>query len=272
MPSIFTPLRTGIDDIVNGFRRHELWTALASEDIQQRYTRTGLGVFWIGISYALFILIYIVIFGQLAADNVAETACYISVGFLAWNFISGAITESLNVFIGNAHWIKAIKIQYSVFAFQAIGRLLFQFLFSFIITIGVLIYFRSGLHASIDVFDVSFSLLGASLLVFTAFWVNILLGIIALRFRDFVHFCNATLRIGFFVTPVLWEKGRLGEIGEILAKYNPFTYYIEIVRGPLLTGEFPTIAWIVVATFTVALVVVSIASLGIFQRKMAFWL
>ena len=37
-------------DLVDGFRRHELWLHLGWQDIKQRYRRSVLGPFWITIA------------------------------------------------------------------------------------------------------------------------------------------------------------------------------------------------------------------------------
>ena len=262
----------GISDLVAGAKRIELWTAFASEDIQKRYIRSGLGVFWIGISYALFLLVYVLIFGRLAADELAGRVCYIAAGFLVWNFLSSAMGEGVNLFIGHANWIKAARMPYTVFAYKNTLRLSFQFVFAIVVTIGVIFWFRAAVHPHQNILTVLSMVLGLVVLIFSSFWISILFGLIALRYRDFVHFMNSALRIGFLVTPVLWEGGRLGRVGWAVSTYNPATYFIEVVRAPILTGTVPWEAWGIVMSITVFGFVLTVLCLGIFYKKLVFWL
>ena len=267
-----SPLLLGISDLVAGARRVELWTAFASEDIQKRYIRSGLGVFWIGISYALFLLVYVLIFGRLAADELPGRVCCIASGFLVWNFMSSAMGEGVNLFIGNANWIKAARMPYTVFAFQNTLRLSFHFVFAIVVTIAVVLWFRAAIHPHQTFLTIGSMVVGLVVMVVSAFWISILFGIIALRYRDFVHFMNSALRIGFLVTPVLWEGGRLGRVGAIVSTYNPITYYIELVRRPLLDGYVPWHAWGLVLGITSIGFIMAIGFLGIFYKKLVFWL
>lgn len=267
-----SPLFLGLSDLVAGAKRMELWVAFASEDIQKRYIRSGLGVLWIGISYALFLLVYVLIFGRLAADELPGRVCYIASGFLVWNFMSSAMGEGVNLFIGNANWIKAARMPYTVFAFQNTLRLSFHFAFAIVVTIAVVLWFRAAIHPHQTMLTLGSMLIALVLMVISAFWISIFFGIIALRYRDFVHFMNSALRIGFLVTPVLWEGGRLGRVGAIVATYNPITYYIELIRRPLLDGYVPWHAWGLVLGITTLGFVIAIGCLSIFYKKLVFWL
>ena len=60
------PLKLALLDWTRAARLGSLWTSLALEDLRDRYSRTALGLLWIVVSFALFVAVKIVVFGQLA--------------------------------------------------------------------------------------------------------------------------------------------------------------------------------------------------------------
>ena len=62
---------------------------------------------------------------------------------------------------------------------------------------------------------------------------GISLGILSARFRDIPQLITNVMQVLLYVTPLLWDASSLGPRAWI-AGLNPFTYLIQIVRGPLL--------------------------------------
>lgn len=263
---------TGFNDLKSGLKRFDLWSALAAEDLQQRYTRAGLGMFWIGISYAVFLTVYIAIFGPLAGDEMPERVIYITTGFLVWQYMSSAVTDGLHVFIRNAHWIRASRLPYSVFCFQSFANLIINFCYTLAVSVAVLVYFRSGFSENTSVITLASSCLGLLNVLISAIWIQIIVGIICLRFRDFLHFVTSVIRIGFFLTPVIWEGERLGELGKWIETLNPLTYYIEVVRGPILDGVVSSSAWAIVLSVNICGMLLAPLVLSYTYRKIPFWI
>src|SRR3546814_13953213 len=54
------------------FGRMPLWSALAVEDLRDRYRRTSLGLAWVVLSFAAFVLVKVAIFGQLTTASPAQ--------------------------------------------------------------------------------------------------------------------------------------------------------------------------------------------------------
>jgi lipopolysaccharide transport system permease protein len=92
------------------------------------------------------------------------------------------------------------------------------------------------------------------------YWICLLIAFISTRFRDMVPIINSGVQILFFVTPISWMPKLLGE-SSIMIKLNPFVYFIEIVRQPLLGIVPAPIVWGVMAGFT---------CVGFFLSQMAF--
>ena len=50
------------------------------------------------------------------------------------------------------------------------------------------------------------------------------------------------MQLVFFVTPIFWDYRHIASSRSFIVDYNPFFYFIEIVRGPLL-GEVPPVQY-----------------------------
>ena len=70
-------------------------------------------------------------------------------------------------------------------------------------------------------------------------WVALLLGLINVRYRDLGQLIPNAMRLAFFVTPILWYPDSVTGIRTIFVDFNPFYYFIELLRAPLL-GQAPT--------------------------------
>lgn len=262
-----------IGDIWSALSRLDFCWELAIEDMRQRFDRTSLGLLWIGVSYASFVLIYVAIFGRMMNGSTATVAAHIGYGFLVWNFISGAVTEGLVNFEKSGAWIKALPIPMSVFPMQSTFRLIINTVISAVIT--VLMVKAYSLSEPFELASPAVLLsLGAAFLImiFTSFWVHMLLGILAARYRDLIPLGSTILRVGFFLTPVIWERDLLGEFGHVLSTWNPATHFIEIVRTPVMRGEIPTHSWLIVLVFTMIGFVVTIAIFAWARRRIIYWL
>lgn len=263
---------SGYADLIEGFNRHQLWVNLAWEDLLQTYYRTGLGLLWGPLSFLFRMCIFVLLFWRLIAENnFAMVACYIATGFVVWDVMSGCILQGSSLFKSNQNWIKSSTLPFSVFAFQKTAAFMFRFALNSLVVVGILIGFRQGLSATLSVTDVLFSLLGLVFMVINMIWVQVFIGLLCVRFRDLQHFIEASIMMLFFLTPVIWRPHFLGDYATIIYGINPFTHFIEVFRDPLLQSQIPVTSWIVVGSITVVGHLLTWLLLGIFKKKLAFW-
>ena len=106
----------------------------------------------------------------------------------------------------------------------------------------------------------------------TAFWVSMVLGSLCSRIRDFTHLITTVMQIMFFLTPIIYEIEVLGPTAAKYMAYNPFVYYLDILRVPVLTGTIPWNSWMIVGIFTVIGIIAALATFSFSRRKIVFWL
>lgn len=112
---------------------------------------------------------------------------------------------------------------------------------------------------------------GLFLLLLTATWIGIVLGILCLRFRDLLPIVTNILQVAFFFTPIMWAPSLLKERAWI-AHYNPLYHLIEIVRAPMIGEPIDPISWV----WAIGLVVVGFAVAQVLMKatrhRLAYWI
>jgi ABC-type polysaccharide/polyol phosphate export systems, permease component len=96
------------DDWRKSIHMYTLWSNLALEDLRDRYRRTVLGLMWIVASFALFVLVKVLVFGQLTAASRAEFGVYVTLGFGLWAFINSMVMDACTAYMHARPWILAI--------------------------------------------------------------------------------------------------------------------------------------------------------------------
>ena len=93
------------------WRYRELFAILAWRDIAVRYKQTVIGVAWAVIRPFLTMVVFTVVFGQLAklpSDGTAPYALMVFAGMLPWFLFSSILGDASNSLIGNANLISKV--------------------------------------------------------------------------------------------------------------------------------------------------------------------
>jgi ABC-type polysaccharide/polyol phosphate export permease len=157
--------------------------------------------------------------------------------------ISGCIAESAAVFYRQAAQIKDINLPSFFLSLQLVLRQLINFGHNILVFIVVMAIYPE--HVSLADF---LAIPGLILVIFNLLWLAQILGYIGARFRDLEPLIVAFLPILFFLSPVVYRASQLGPLQSIMA-FNPLTYWIGLVRDPLL-GVIPTPGTYILAVAT----------------------
>jgi lipopolysaccharide transport system permease protein len=90
------------------------------------------------------------------------------------------------------------------------------------------------------------------------------------RFRDIPSLVGNVVQLAFFASPILWKPELLGDAMVWMA-LNPFYAVLETVRGPLVEGGGPLLAWVAAVFFNTVHVVLAGLLFARFRSRIAFW-
>lgn len=254
------------NDLYLAIERRELWMYFAWQDIRLRYRRSVIGPFWITISMAIFIMTLGVIYSRLFKMEITEYLPYLAASFVLWGLIASTLGESTTVFIDAGGYLKDMKINPLVIIFRMLTRNLLIFMHNLIILIGIYIYFKIN-----PGFYILIAIAGILLVLLNLLVIAIPLSFLGARYRDIPPIVQSGIQIIFFVTPITWLP-KLVSNDSWLIRINPFSYYFDLVRSPLLGATPHLNSWI---ASTLTLIFFSSLSYFVYKTKssrIAFWI
>jgi lipopolysaccharide transport system permease protein len=258
-------LANGLADLAAGLRRHRVWRALAGEDITDQHRRTALGPLWLLLNYLAFAATFIFIFH--VGDGTPGYAIYAATGLLVWLFIMEVISTSVTLFTREESFIKGTTLPISVYVFRAALQSMIRAAYA---AAGwLIVILLAGAHVEPAWL---LALLGIGLLVIATPAAITVFAFCGLVFPDSQYIVSNLMRIGMFVTPVFWLDPGTGGVRGVFYHYNPFTYFLEIVRGPIVNGHLPLLALGICAIITLMLWLIGLLLLGRYRREVALLL
>ncbi|MFC5775831.1 ABC transporter permease [Ectobacillus antri] len=208
---------------------------------KRMYAANILGNAWLFLAPFLQIAVYWIVFGmgirQGAPINGVPFFVWMICGLIPWFFINSAIGKGTNSIHSRLNVVSKMNFPLSV-----------------IPTYVVL----SQLYAHLILLGALFVVVIANLGLPTWHWIGIIYGLlatitflVALSFitstlativRDVSMLVQSSLRMLFFLTPVLWEpKESLSPLFLLLIQANPVYYLIEVYRGALIYRDLSII-------------------------------
>lgn len=262
-----TAWRLAWRDIFDGLKRWDVWLVLGWHDIRLRYRRSVLGPFWITLSMGVTIFGMAFLYGYLFKMNRQVYFPYLASGMIAWGLFSSLITEGTQIFLESASYLRQVKLQFSIFVLRVIVRNFIVFAHNLVIMIPVMLYF--GLAPTWNLLF----LIPALLLIFlTAFSYIFILAIFGSRFRDVAQIVTSVTQVVFFITPIMWDVSLLnGKLGQIVT-FNPFVYFLELLRAPWL-GQMPAItSWVVCSGIVLFGLCIAAMLMTRVRKRIIYWL
>jgi lipopolysaccharide transport system permease protein len=217
------------------WRFRELFVVLAWRDLSVRYKQTAIGVAWAAIRPLLTVLIFTVIFRNIAklpSEGKAPYALMVFAGTLPWTFFATGLADASNSLIINSNLISKVYFPRMIVPAATMIVALADLMISFCIFLAMVVWYRWSLGWQVFLlpFFVPLSLfatLGPSL------WISAL----NVKYRDFRYVIPFIVQFGLYVSPVGFSSGVVPERWRLLYSLNPMVSVIDGFRWCLLDGQ-----------------------------------
>jgi lipopolysaccharide transport system permease protein len=259
-------LGSALADVGETIRSHRIWTMLANQDVRQRYRRSMLGPFWITLSAIVSIIALALVYTHIFKVPPAEYLVFLTTGFVAWMFLSSLVIESCTVFIAAEGIIRQVNLPLGMHVFRMVLRSLISLGHNLVIVVLVLLYMGAAPGWAILGF-----IPGLLITTVGALALGYLLGGVCARYRDIPPIMASLVQVLFYVTPVIWPP-KLLQGNEHLLTFNPFYYFLEVLRLPMMGQWPPAEIWIVSSAVTLLLIVTAIAFMARYRWRVAYWI
>lgn len=234
-------------------------------DVKARYKKSILGPFWMTLGNLIGVVGLGVVWSAVLKEDPQTFIPAISIGLILWQLISTTISEGTGAFVRQASIIRNVAMPVWFFAVRALARQIINFLHNLVIIAGVILYFN------LPVTSTTWLMLpGILLVVLNLYWITYVIGILGARFRDIEFLVNSFLPLLFFISPIIFRADRL-PAGLQVIWLNPLSYFIEVVRAPLL-GNVPSLGtYIIMVGILVVGVLLTIWFEQRYAKRLAFW-
>lgn len=248
---IIEPGRTEKNYWADLWRYRELFLILAWRDVSVRYKQTVIGVMWAIVRPFLTMVVFTVIFGRVArlpSEGDAPYALMVFAAMLPWSLFATSLSDAANSLIGNANLISKVYFPRLIVPTATVVTALVDFLISFVILIGLMVFYRYApdwniLYLPVFILLAMLASLGPSL------WITAL----NVKYRDFRYIIPFLVQFGLYVSPVGFSSSVIPQRWRLLYSLNPMVGVIDGFRWCILGGASP-IDW---AGFAFSLAVVA---------------
>jgi lipopolysaccharide transport system permease protein len=217
------------------WRYRELFYILSWRDIKVRYKQTVVGAAWSVIRPLLTTIIFTFVFSRIAKlqnPGAAPYALMVFAGMLPWQFFSNALSESSNSLIGNANLISKVYFPRMIIPASSVITSLVDLGISFIIMLGMFIWFRF-----IPSWNIIFLPLFVILAFLCSFGIGLYLTAVNVKYRDFKYIIPFIVQFGLYITPVGFSSSVIAEKWRIWYALNPMVGIIDGFRWCILGDQ-----------------------------------
>jgi len=259
-------MRTAVSPLRFAWSSRRAWWFTATSRTRERFARTTLGSFWLGLSNLLSIAVLALVYGTVfKVQDFSSYVVYLGTGLVIWNTIASAVQSAPNLFRANSGNLKNTNIHpifYSLeeWAFQA--QTFFQ---SFGLVLIALAIAQPSLLSNLFVAGLLPLL---NLLVFI-YWFPLLLCLLGARYEDLFQLIPIVLQLMFLLSPILYQKEELGGLGWT-ADLNPLYRVLSNLRHALIQGELKINQAMPILMINIAGIAVSLWALERQRRHLPF--
>lgn len=180
-------------------------------------------------------------------------------GIVLWTFVAGGLIGGSWSLVSAADLIRKVYFPREVVPIAAVLTLSLDLIVGLII-LGIIMVF-SGMGLSVTVIAAVPALVG--LLLWT---IGCAIGLATLTAfkRDSAHGISAILRIGIFVTPIMYPVSQIPKQYRWVASANPIAVFVESFRDAVLRDLWPR--WDLLIVHTIGAIAIYVLALKLLRR------
>jgi len=238
----------------------DLFYFLVWRDIKVLYAQTILGFAWAILNPAIQIIVFSVIFGQVA-DIETEGIPYLlftTVAIIPWTYMSDSMTAASQSLVAGSQMLGKIYFPRVMFPLTPILAKLVDFSISLVILVGVMFYFQVTPTWNLLLLPV---LILAMMLVPTG--IGMWLAALAIRYRDVRFAMTYIIKLLIYSGPIVYSASKIPPDIRFWYSINPIVAVIEGFRSCLIGTP---IEWQYIVPGLVSAVIIFLSGAIYFRR------
>ena len=257
-------------DFLRSTQAYGFWLYSAWLEVLLNYRSTVLGPLWIVVGTGVFVFSVGTLYSRVVLAGSSNVyLAHLALGITLWFLLIQSVVKSCTVFLENRAVLLDGAITYTDLLLKLLTTNIIYYLHNFVVVVLVFIVLQL-----VPAFSALIVLLTVPLVLGNLLWICVIVALLGTRYADLDELLHSTLRLVFFVTPILWipHQHVRGPYIEALLYLNPFYYFIEVIREPLLYGTIP---WFEIGVLAIVLPIGWLAASYLYARtrdSVALWL
>jgi lipopolysaccharide transport system permease protein len=212
----------------------ELFYILAWRDISVRYKQTVIGFLWAIIRPLLTMIIFVVIFGNIAKlpSEGVPYPIFVFAALLPWTFFSTAFSDASNSLIMNANLISKVYFPRLIIPAAAVIVSAVDFIISLFILFVLMAWYQYWPSWHILTMPL-FLLMG----FFAALGAGLFIASLNVKYRDFRFVIPFVVQLGLYISPVGFSTTIVPEKYQLIYYLNPMVAVIDGFRWAVSGGR-----------------------------------
>lgn len=244
------------------WKYRELVYFLTWRDLKVRYKQSVLGVLWAILQPLLNMVVFSIVFGQLAklpSDGLPYPIFSFS-ATVPWAFFAAALGTTARSMLTSGNMISKIYFPRMIVPFASVLANLVDFAIAFVILVGMMIAYHI-----IPTINMLFLPLFLLLAIIIAMGVGLWLSALVVMYRDFGYILGFLPTFWQYLSPVVYPSSMIPEKWRLLYSLNPMTGVIEGFRWALLGTPVGVTPLMFIASATIS-VLIFISGMFYFRR------
>lgn len=249
------------------FNLKEIWqyrdllTMLVKRDVVTVYKQTVLGPIWFFIQPIMTMLVYVVVFGNIAeisTDEIPKPLFYLS-GIIIWNYFSECFLQTSDTFAQNQDMFGKVYFPRLIMPLSKVVSGLIKFFIQFALFLIIYLYFMiEGVSVSI-----SWSVLLVPYLIVVMACLGLGFGLIftsmTTKYRDLRFLVQFGVQLLMYATPIIYPMSLIEGHLKTVISLNPLAHVVEAFKyGFLGRGELSMYGLIYATVFATVILVLGI--------------
>ena len=242
--------------------------SLVKYDLNTRYRRSVLGIGWSLLQPIGMTIVLCTVFHRLFGLDIREFGPFLLAGLSFWSYFTNAVITGCQSFFQAEAYMRQYPAPPAIYPLRvALGSM-----FHLLMALGIVLIL-SWILKGFGNLPALVSLIPTLFLLLIFGWsVATLAALANTHFPDAQHLTDLGLQVLFYMTPILYPPDILEAKGlGWVVRYNPIASILDLIREPVLHGEFPSLAAVGTATVLVAITAgIACTALIKLQRQLVF--
>lgn len=222
-------------DVWHSLRHPDFWAYSSWLDIVIRYRRTQLGLIWILLAFAFFVVLMGIKYAYLMGRDPHWFLPYLGIGYMVWRFIVMVVNDAVTTLATHRSYIMDGRTRLTDYLLRSLSKATFSFIFAVIVMVFVLLWSNTISVLTLLTLCITFPLLLINMM-----WIGVCVSFFGARYPDTQEFVGTVLMAGFLLTPIIWDISAFppDTLRGQITRLNPAFHLVEVIRAPIL-GHAP---------------------------------